>query len=71
MSRVPWVLSAVLAVLVVIEFFFAPHHHPVFPWHKLTGHMAVIGLCSCLGVVVLSKWLGKLFLHRAEECDER
>lgn len=66
--KVTVVLAAVLALLVVAELPF-PHHAPVFPWHHVTGLQGMIGFFSCVVVVILSKWLGKLFLQRPEKWD--
>jgi hypothetical protein len=70
-DRVVPVLSAVLVALVLVEYFFAPHYRPVFPWHHLPGYMGLIGLGSCLIVVILTKLVGKLVLQRPEDWDER
>lgn len=64
-------LTAVLVALTVLEYFFAPHYRPVFPWHSVTGYMGIIGLASCLVVVILTKWAGKHLLQRPEDWDER
>lgn len=65
------ILAAVLALLVVIEYFFAPHYHPVFPWHHVPGYMGLIGLGACLVLVGLAKGLGSLFLQRPGSDDDR
>jgi hypothetical protein len=57
-------LAALLAVFVVVEILFAPHYHPVFPWHAVPGYMGMIGLGACLLLVVLAKFVGKRFLQR-------
>lgn len=67
--RATFILSAVLIALVVIDMLFV-EHHVHFPWQKVTGYLAVIGLVSCIVVVILSKLLGKYFLQRPEEYDE-
>ena len=69
-DRVIWTLVAVLAVLVVIEQF-AHHHGPPLPWHEVPGYRTLIGLGSCIIIVLLSKWVGKYFLQRPEETHER
>lgn len=64
-------MTAVLVALTVIEYFFAPHYRPVFPWHEVTGYMGMIGFGSCLVVVFVTKWVGKRLLQRPEAWDER
>jgi hypothetical protein len=63
-------LAAVLAVLVMVEALFAPYEKPVFPWHRVPGYAALVGIGACLCVVVLSKALGRMFLQRAEGPDD-
>lgn len=63
-------LATVLAVLVIAEAVVAPHEKPVFPWHRLPGYAALIGIGTCLVVVVVSKALGRMFLQRPEEPDD-
>ncbi|MDO8834287.1 MAG: hypothetical protein Q7V01_01770 [Vicinamibacterales bacterium] len=70
-DRVIVTLAAVMAVLIAVEAFFAPHYRPVFLWHSVPGYMGAIGLFACLGVVWLSKRAGKLFLQRPEDDDDR
>jgi H+/Cl- antiporter ClcA len=70
MDRPTWIMIALLAGLVVVEVLFARHYRPVFPWHGIPGYMGAIGLFSCLGVVWLSKRIGKLFLQRPEDDDD-
>lgn len=67
----PIVLILLLVALVAIEYFFAPHYHPVFPWHHVPGYMAVIGLVASVVLVALAKGAGTLFLQRAEDADDR
>ena len=54
-----------------IEYFFAPHYHPVFPWHHVPGYMAVLGLVASVALVALAKGAGTLFLQRPEDADDR
>lgn len=68
-GRVTLILSAVLVLLGVAEWLWAPHHQPVFAWHHWPGFFAFLGLVSCLVVVKLSKLLGQWFLQRQEEHD--
>jgi Mn2+/Fe2+ NRAMP family transporter len=71
LDRVSVTLAALMAVLIAVEAFFAPHYRPVFLWHSVPGYMGAIGLFACLGVVWLSKRAGKLFLQRPEDDDDR
>jgi O-antigen/teichoic acid export membrane protein len=63
------ILALVIALLTLAEWLFAPHHHPVFPWHHWPGAAAVLAFVSCLVVVRLAKALGRWFLQRPEDFD--
>lgn len=62
-------LAAALLLMIVVEAVAIPHYHPVFPWHRLPGYAALIGLVGCIVVVQLSKWLGRVLLQRPESDD--
>lgn len=64
------ILGIVLIVLIILEYLFFKMHHPIFPWHHLPGLNAVIGLVSCIVVVLASKALGAAGLQRPEEPDD-
>lgn len=68
-DRATAVLAAVLVVLAAAEATVVPHAAPRFPWHWVPGYAALIGLGGCLVVVLLSKWLGRLFLQRPDSDD--
>lgn len=69
-DKLTMVLVASLVLLTVIEYLVAPHYRPVFPWHHVPGFMAIIGVVSCMVVVIASKWLGKKVLQRPEATDD-
>lgn len=68
-DRVTWILVAILLALIAIELPF-PHHAPVFPWHRLTGFHAYLGVAACVVVVIASKAIGKRLLQRPEREDD-
>ena len=57
---------AVLALIVVIDFFL-PRHHSHFPWDDIPGFSALYGLISFALIVVVSKTLGHYWLGRPED----
>jgi hypothetical protein len=69
-DRVSLVLAGILLLLVAVEYLLTPHDHPRFAWHYVPGYAALIGLFSCLFVVLLSKLLGRVFLQRPEPDDD-
>lgn len=68
--HVELILTAAILLLVTIEWLWAAHHHPVFPWHHWPGFLAALGFIACVVVVKVSKWLGKTCLQCPEEIDE-
>jgi hypothetical protein len=69
-DRITVIMAVVLLALVAVEFLFVPHDHPRFPWHRVPGYAALIGLFACLFVVQLSKALGAWLLQRPERDDD-
>lgn len=65
-----FVLAFLLVILTVIEYFYAPHYRPVFPWHHVPGYMGLIGVGASILVVYVAKGLG-LLLHRPEDDHDR
>ena len=57
---------AVLAFLVVIDFFL-PRHHSHFFWDDIPGFSAIYGLVSFILIVAVSKTLGHFLLGRSED----
>ena len=57
---------AVLALIVVIDFFL-PRHHSEFFWDDIPGFHAIYGLVSFALIVVVSKTLGHFWLGRSED----
>ncbi|MBI5625864.1 MAG: hypothetical protein HY935_01485 [Nitrosomonadales bacterium] len=57
---------AVLALIVVIDFFL-PRHHSEFFWDEIPGFSAAYGLVSFTLIVVVSKTLGHYWLGRSED----
>ena len=57
---------AVLALIVVIDFFL-PRHHSEFSWDEIPGFSALYGLLSFILIVVVSKTLGHYLLGRPED----
>jgi hypothetical protein len=60
-------LIAVLVVLTAVEWLFAPHYRPVFPWHHMPGYSALIGLVAAAGFAALMYFVLKPLLQREED----
>lgn len=60
------VAYAVLALMVVIDFFL-PRHHPHFFWDLVPGFSAVFGFIACVLIIVVSKAFGHYWVARPED----
>ncbi len=60
------VCYAVLAVLVVADFF-VPRHHAYFPWDEIPGFSAFFGFISCVVIIAIAKGLGYIWLMKKED----
>lgn len=58
---------AILAVLVLSEFFI--HKHPSFPWEHYFGFHAVYGFVSCILLVFVARLLRFILLRREDYYD--
>ena len=63
LKRVAW---AILALIVVIDFFL-PRHHPHFFWDLIPGFSAVFGFIACVLIIVVSKAFGHYWVARSED----
>ena len=62
-----WILSLLAAAVVFVLPYVVPHeaaHHGW--WDSIPGWWAVFGFAGCAVIVVVSKWLGHLFLQKDE-----
>ena len=63
-----WSLCFVAALIVVALPYVVPHeaeHHGW--WDSIPGWWAIFGFVGCAVIVVVSKWLGYLFLQKGED----
>lgn len=59
------IVYVAIGVLVVLDIFIEKHEY--FVWDKIPGFNAVFGLISCVLIVVVSKFLGKVWLQKKED----
>lgn len=65
-KRVYLLLAAVMAVMVIIEVFFAhPHYHMI--WNVVPGFDIVIGFAGAWGLILLAKVAMAKLLQRDED----
>lgn len=58
--------AAVVLLTLVLEVAFRHLAHPEFLWHSLPGFDFLYGLAGCLGIVLVSKWMGHALIQRPE-----
>lgn len=68
-ARVIVILGALLALLCLAEWLWAPHHHPLFVWHRWPGFQGLLGLGASLALTLFATLLGRSLLQRAEDRD--
>ena len=68
-KRVYLLLAAVMAVMVIIEVFFAhPHYHMI--WNTIPGFDLIIGFAGAWGLILLAKVAMAKLLQREEDYYE-
>lgn len=67
-KRLIYFFYAILAILLVVEFFI--HRHSHFPWEDQPFFFAIYGFVACVLVIFTSKLL-RFFLKRNEDYYDR
>ena len=63
-------LVAVAVAEIVVQFFFHEEHHPEehhIPFESWPAFGSIYGLVSCIAIILVSKFLGKIWLMRRED----
>ncbi len=58
-------LAVVALAEIVLPLIFHGEHH--FPFESFPAWGSLYGLASCVAIIVVSKWLGKVWLMRRED----
>ena len=62
-----WIALGILTVIsLVLEFVFLADYDSHW-WNAIPGFYIYWGFLSCVVIIYVSKWLGKLFIFRGEE----
>ena len=56
-----------LLVLLILVDFIIPRHEIHFFGDKIPGFWSVFGLISCVLIIIVSKWIGQLWLMQDED----
>ena len=60
-------LAGAVAITVLGDLFWGQVGHAAFWWHATPAFDFLLGLVGCLGIVLVVKWLGHVWLERPEE----
>jgi hypothetical protein len=65
----PWLIAMVvtIALTTVFKLVFRQHGHIESWWHVAPAFDFFYGLVGCVGIVLVSKWLGYTWLQRHED----
>lgn len=64
-SRRAWTFAALASgVALGLPLVFHPEHHHEAWWTHIPGFFAGYGFLGCVAIVLVSKWLGRLFLQK-------
>jgi uncharacterized membrane protein len=65
----PWliVVSVTVIMTAILEIAYRHHAHAAFWWHRTPVFDFVYGLAGCASIVLISKWLGHVWLQRHED----
>ena len=70
-GRRGWIVAIVAAVIAIaLQYVLPLKHHGGF-WEHIPGWWAIFGGIGCALIVIVSKWLGALFLQKPEDWYER
>lgn len=66
MKKWHWVaLGVVFIISLILEFTFLADYDSHW-WNSVPAFYAIWGFLSCIVIIYVSKWLGKLFIFRKE-----
>ena len=67
-SRRGWVFAVITAgVTLGAPLVVHPEHHHEAWWNHVPGFYAAYGFLGCAAIVLVSKWIGHLFLQKGED----
>lgn len=71
MKKWHWITLGVLAVIsLIVEQTMLAHHNSHW-WNAIPGFYIIWGFVSCVAIIYVSKWLGKLFILSDEDYYDR
>lgn len=65
-----WIFAAVSGAIVIALPYFLPHGEHHGWWSAIPGWWSIFGAAGCAAIVIVSKWLGHVFLQKDEDFYE-
>jgi low affinity Fe/Cu permease len=67
MKKWHWIALGILTVISLIVEFTMLAGYDSHWWNKIPGFYIIWGFISCVAIIYISKWLGKLFILSDED----
>lgn len=61
------ILLYITLIVVAVADFFVEREHVVFLWDEIPGWSAAYGFVSCILLIIVSKFLGHVWLYKKED----
>ena len=71
MKKWHWIVLGLLTLVTLAMEFTVLSDHKKHWWNSIPAFYILWGFFSCVAIVYVSKWLGKLFIFKAEDYYER
>lgn len=71
MKPIHWILLGLLTLGTLILQYFGPEHPHPHAWDHIPLFYAAFGFLGCIGIIVVSKALGKRLLQKPEDYYDR
>lgn len=67
-----WLITLALSgsLIILLDLVYRHHAHAEFWWHVTPAFDLLYGFAGCVGIVLISKWLGHAWLQRDENFYE-
>jgi hypothetical protein len=63
-------LVLLATLIVLLDLIYRHHAHAKFWWHIAPAFDLVYGFIGCIGIILVSKWIGHAWLQRGENFYE-
>ncbi|MBS3943883.1 MAG: hypothetical protein KGZ42_00160 [Melioribacter sp.] len=68
MIKLHWILLGVITLISILaDFVFLADYPNKHWWSYIPAFYIIWGFIGCVGIIYISKWLGKIFLQKKED----